>query len=168
MNRRLFRSLEKLAADPRLAPKPQHLEKLDEHFSTPGTAKWKAFKSALRSSGFVAAVKQDLRSDPKLKRFSDNVGRHMQARKVPVFEVPSSSGPREYRVKYHHDVGRFSCNCGDWTYKRSVQTRGSEKDCKHVRMIKSQLGALGKRPEDLTKTATRGRAARRLCVLLES
>lgn len=151
--------LHKLAMATKLQPSPAHQEFLDSHFSEPGTAKWKAFKNKLRSSAFVSAVKQDDRADSKLKRYSEMNSRHMRAKDVPVFKVPSQSSSKMYTVKFHPDVDRYTCNCGDWVHVRSVQTRKAKKDCKHVQMVKLELQATGRRPEQEMEKKARGRAA---------
>lgn len=140
---------------------PQHDEFLDEHFSL--SPQWRTFKKKLRSKSFLEAVKQDSRSDDKLKRYSEANSRHLRARGVPTFPVMSQSGStKDYTVKYHADIDRFSCNCGDWIHSRSHQTRKTNQDCKHIRHVKTQLQYLGKSQQDLTKQAAMGKAAARL------
>lgn len=140
----LLSILTKLAAP---LSQPQHEEFLDEHFSL--SPQWKTFKKKLKSKGFVSAVEQDTRADDKLKRFSEANGRHLQARGVPKFVVPSHTTSKRYTVKYHPDVGRFSCNCGDWVHARSHQTSKSAQDCKHVRQVVGSLRSAGKDPDSL-------------------
>lgn len=150
--------MQKLAAP---QSQPQHEEFLDDHFSL--SPKWRTFKKKLRSPSFVAAVKQDLRADDKLKRYSDANAKHVQARGVPTFAIPSMSGSsKKYSVKYHSDINRFSCNCGDWVHARSHQTGNTQQDCKHIKHVKAQLQYTGKDPEDFIKRAAMGRAALRL------
>jgi hypothetical protein len=138
---------------------PQHEEFLDSHFSL--SPQWKSFKKKLRSPSFLEAVKQDLRADDKLKRYSDANSRHLRARGVPTFQVMSQSGKsKEYTVKYHADIDRFSCNCGDWVHARSHQTGKAAQDCKHISQIKSKLK--GKDPQSLVKQSAMGLAALKL------
>jgi hypothetical protein len=139
----------------KLQPSKDHQEFLDNHFTDSSTSKWKAFKNKLVSSKFVDAVKQDERADSKLKRYSENNARHMQAKGVPIYPVPSQSSGRSYTVKYHPSVGRFSCNCGDWVHKQSTKGKGGE--CKHVKMVKRELQAQGIPKEK--QAELRGRAA---------
>jgi len=140
---------------------PKHQEFLDEHFSV--DPKWKAFRAKLRSKSFVEAVKADTRADSKLKRYSDGNAKHLQARGVPTFPVPSQSdGGKSYAVKYHADVDRFTCNCGDWIHKRSWRQGQKTRDCKHIWLVKNELKNQGTTPEDLTKKAAAGAAATRL------
>lgn len=153
----LLASIQKLAASP---SQPQHEEFLDEHFSL--SPQWKTFKKKLRAKSFVEAVRQDTRSDDKLKRYSTANALHVQAKDVPKFSIPSMSGGKKYSVKYHSNVDRFSCNCGDWVHAKSHQTSKAEQDCKHIRHVKSQLQYIGKDPEDFIKRAALGRAALRL------
>ena len=145
----LFQMLTKLAA---IATSKDHQEFLDDHFVDTGTAKWKTFKNKLTSPKFVAAVRQDERADSKLKRYSENNARHMQAKGIPSYKVPSQSSGKSYTVKYHPDIKKYSCNCGDWVHKQSTKGKGG--DCKHVQMLKLELRAQGK-----AKTAARGNAA---------
>lgn len=151
--------LHKQAMATNLQPSPAHQEFLDQHFVDSGTAKWKAFKNKLRSPAFVAAVKQDDRADKKLKRYSEMNSKHMTARGVPMFKVPSQSSSKMYTVKFHPDAGRYTCNCGDWVHVRSVQARKTKQDCKHVQMVKQELQATGRRPEQEMEKRARGRAA---------
>lgn len=154
MNSGLFSLLTKLAAP---QSQPQHEEFLDEHFSL--SPQWKEFKKKLKAKSFVAAVQQDSRADDKLKRYSEANGRHLQARGVPKFVVPSTSTSKNYTVKYHPDLERFSCNCGDWVHARSHQTSKSSQDCKHVRLVVSELRSSGSNVDSLTKKAAMGLAA---------
>jgi hypothetical protein len=150
--------MQKLAA---LQSQPQHDEFLDGHFSL--SPQWKTFKKKLRSGSFLEAVKQDSRSDDKLKRYSEANSMHLRARGVPTFPVMSQSGSsKDYSVKYHAEADRFSCNCGDWVHARSHQTGKTKQDCKHIRHVKAQLRYTGKGPEDLVKRAAIGRAALKL------
>jgi hypothetical protein len=140
---------------------PQHEEFLDEHFSL--SPQWKTFKNKLRSKSFLETVKQDPRSDDKLKRYSEANSKHLRARGVPTFPVMSQSGDtKDYTIKYHADIDRFSCNCGDWIHSRSHQAAKTSQDCKHIRHVKTQLKYSGKNPEDLVKQAAMGQAALKL------
>jgi hypothetical protein len=159
----LFKLLEKHAAASNLAPSRANQEFLDNHFVETSTGKWRAFKNKLTSPAFVAAVKQDDRADRKLKRYTEMNGRHMQAKGVPSFQVPSQSKGGSYTVKYHPDLDRYSCNCGDWVHVQSTKT-GKNRNCKHIQMLELELQSQGKRPrvaEPKTKTAAaiRGAAA---------
>jgi hypothetical protein len=139
----------------KLQPSKEHQEFLDSHFTDTSTSKWKAFKNKLVSTKFVDAVKQDERADSKLKRYSENNARHMQAKGTPSYQVPSQSSGRSYKVKYHPSIKRFSCNCGDWVHKQSTKGKGGE--CKHVKMVKRELQAQGISKEK--QAALRGFAA---------
>lgn len=139
---------------------PQHDEFLDSHFSL--SPQWKTFKKKLRAKSFVEAVRQDNRSDDKLKRYSEANAKHVQARGVPTFSIPSMSSGKKYSVKYHEDLDRFTCNCGDWVHARSHQTGKASQDCKHIKHLKSQLDYLGKSPEEAMKKMAMGQAASRI------
>lgn len=147
----VFNYLEKLSAE---KSQPQHNEFLDEHFSL--SPQWKEFKKKLKNKTFVEAVKQDTRADDKLKRFSVANGKHIQAKGVPSFKVTVNK--KEHTVKYHPEEERFSCNCGDWFYRRSWQERRPNKDCKHIIQIKTELKKGGKSEVDLVKKAAFSRA----------
>lgn len=136
--------------------KPQDKEFLDDHFNL--NPQWKTFNKKLRSPLFADAIKQDTRSDEKLKRYSEANSKHIRTRGVPTFPVPSQSGNKSYTVKYHPDIDRFSCNCGDWFYSRSHQTGKSGQDCKHIKSIKSSNPDVA----SLTKQAAFGMAIFRM------
>ncbi len=153
--------MQKLAAP---QSQPQHEEFLDDHFSL--SPQWKTFKKKLRSKSFVEAVRQDTRSDDKLKRYSEANAKHVQARGVPKFSVPSMSSGKKYSIKYHSDIDRFSCNCGDWVHAKSHRMGKTQQDCKHIKHVKAQLQYLGKDPEDFIKQAALGRVALRLLTSL--
>jgi hypothetical protein len=136
MKKQLFEALVKIAGASQ--------EFLDSHFGSP---QWKTFQKNLRSKDFVQAVKEDPRSDSKLKRFSENIARHKQAKGVPSFQVPSQVSGKHYTVKYHPEADRYSCNCGDWTYAKSWKKGQKTRDCKHVRMVQLELKAQGSLPQ---------------------
>lgn len=140
--------------------RPQDSEFLDEHFGV--NPAWKDFRKKLKTKAFVEAVKQDTRSDEKLKRYSEANGKHLRARGVPTFPVPSQSSNKTYTVKYHPDDGRFSCSCGDWIHARSHQTSKSKQDCKHVWLVKNELKQSGTDIQSMVKKAALGMAAARL------
>jgi cytidylate kinase len=121
------------------APAPKHVDFLDQHFTTDDRSKWRSFRARLKDPGFVSAVKQDTRSDQKLKNFSEMIGRHDRS-DVPSVTVHGVGG--DYKVKYHPDIDRFSCDCGNWTYKQSVK-HNKRSDCKHIRLVKSQAMRAG-------------------------
>ena len=150
----LFNMLEKLSA---VEAQPQHNDFLDEHFSI--SPQWKEFKKKLRSKSFVEAVRQDTRTDEKLKRYSEANAKHVQTKGVPTFRVPSQSGSKWYTIKFHPDIDRFTCNCGDWVHKKSWQDNKRQRDCKHVQIVKNELRAEGIDTKSLTKQAAIGRAA---------
>lgn len=149
MKPRLFQLLTKLAATE--APKPETQEFLDTHFSI--KPDWRQFRNKLTSKKFVEAVKHDTRADKKLQRYAEMNGKHMQAKGGPVYPVPSQSGSGKYQVKFHQDLKRYSCNCGDWIHQRSWRTGQRTRDCKHIKMIQSELKAYDVQPGGLNKTA---------------
>jgi hypothetical protein len=116
----------------RIAAAPEIQDQVDTHFSSADPKKWKEFRKRLRDKGFAAAVRQDERSDAKLKRFADLVGRHVSS-KDPGMPVDGSEG-KKYRVKYHADISRYSCSCPHWTYKLAPSPGGG--DCRHIEQVK--------------------------------
>lgn len=143
----------------------KHQEFLDEHFGV--SPVWEKFRSRLKSPAFVDAVKTDTRSDSKLKRYSEGNAKHLQARGVPTFPVPSQSNTaRSYAVKYHADIDRFTCDCGDWVHKRSWKKGQKTRDCKHIWLVKNELKNQGVPKQDLTKQAAFGSAAAKLLTSL--
>jgi hypothetical protein len=155
----LFSLLEKTSS--KLIQARDIREHLDNHFADTGTGKWKSFKKRLASQSFVDAVKQDERSDAKLKRWSTVLHKHLAARNVPTFQVPSQSSSKMYTVKYHPDLNRFTCSCGDFTYVQSVRT-AKNRDCKHIQMTKLELDAQGKKLEKKAMSAAAARILREL------
>lgn len=123
---------------------PQHTDFLDEHFGV--ESKWDSFRRNLKNEQFVDAVKQDTRSDRKLKRFSKQVGIRDRS-KQPGLSVVGDSGAA-YKIKFHPETKRLSCSCNDWTYKRSVKNRGPQGDCKHISRMKNTMAG-----QKLTKEA---------------
>ena len=110
---------------------PQHQEYLDDHFGV--APDWKGFRRKLRSKSFAESVKQDPRSDRKLKRFAKMVGLRQSSKSKGVVVASDVSGT--YRVRYHPQVNRMSCTCKDWTHVRSVKDRRIG-DCKHIKRVK--------------------------------
>ena len=130
---------------------------LDEHFQV--DPNWKKFHRNLRSKSFVATVRQDTRSDSKLKRFVRMVGLRQQSKSKGI-PAPGDGG-KTYKIKYHPEARRFSCSCRDWTYKRSVKNRGPEGDCKHIKRMKegAKQTLMSKVAALQVGRALRGRAA---------
>jgi len=97
---------------------------------------WNKFDSAVESPGFRKAVLADPRSDKKLRQFTTMQG------KIKGFDgdrtkVLSSKGDKSYSVQYHKDIGRFSCTCPDFKYKRTFDKGG---ECKHIKQVKGSGG----------------------------
>ncbi len=135
MNQVLFRALTKTAM---ATSRTQHQGFLDQHFES--DPNWKTFKRKLTSPQFVQLVKKDPRADAKLKRYSENNARHLQAKGVPTYKVPSQTSSKSYTVKQHSDDS-FSCNCGDWVHKQSTKSQKGKQECKHIAMLKLRLWA---------------------------
>lgn len=102
-------------------------EYLAGHFGDP---QWKTFTRKLRSKGFSDSVREDPRSDPKLRRYAKML--HLrQSSGQPGVAVKGDTG-KTYKVRYHPQANRFSCTCPDWTYSRSV----GRSSCKHIKRVK--------------------------------
>lgn len=133
---------------------PKHQEFLDEHFQAGVPSDWRSFHRKLRSKSFAQSVRQDPRSDAKLKRFAKMVS-FRQSSKQPGVAIVGDTG-RTYKVRYHPEAKRFSCSCKDWTYARSHKHRGTSGNCKHIQRVQD-----GVKQQLMEKTARsiRGRAA---------
>lgn len=123
---------------------PEHTDFLDEHFGV--ESQWGPLRRNLKNEQFVDAVKQDTRSDKKLKRFAKQVGLRDRS-KQPGLSAIGDSGAT-YKIKFHPETKRLSCSCNDWTYKRSVRNRGAQGDCKHISRMKNTMAG-----QKLTKEA---------------
>ena len=150
----LFQLLTKVAA-PVEAPSRPHQEFLDGHFAV--SPDWKGFKNKLTSKKFVEAVKHDPRADKKLQRYAEMNGKHMQAKGVPIFQVPSQSTSKMYTVKFHPDAERLSCNCGDWVHQRSWRTGKRTRDCKHIKLLQMELKNSGQQLEKVAMVSAASR-----------
>lgn len=137
---------------------PQHQEFLDEHFQAGVPSDWRAFHRKLRSKSFVESVRQDPRSDPKLKRFVKMVG-YRQSSNQPGVPVVGDAGTT-YKVRYHPEAQRFSCSCKDWTYARSHKRQGPSANCKHINRVRE-----GVKKQLIEKTAAEIRGLAALALL---
>lgn len=133
-----LKKVEKTAAP--LAPSERHQEKLDSHFSSDDPKKWRLFRRNLRAKSFAEAVAQDERSDSKLKKFSKMISLH-QTGKGPTMKVQGTG--KTHTVKYHPELSRYTCSCGDWTFVKSLKPV-SQADCKHIAQVKSQSSMVKK------------------------
>jgi hypothetical protein len=144
-----------------VAPSPKHQQILDNTFSTHDDQRWRDFRRAARSKGFVNAVKSDERADSKMKRYAEALNMHYQG-KGPLFPVPGTG--KTHTVKYHEPHKRWSCSCPDWGYARSHQTDKNEQDCKHIKMVKLEIKSRAQAgiKEKMASPIIIGRAARSL------
>lgn len=70
----------------------------------------------------------------KLAFDDDEFPRLRRAKFSKEFDVPGQ--PRKYRVKYHPERRRWSCNCQDWQLRRQYVPDNApaiDKNCKHVK-----------------------------------
>lgn len=106
--------------------------KVEEFHATPKKDKdWKRFEGNLRSKGFVALLKADPRTDPKLSHYATALHEYKVSKKVEG-KVPSRTEfGTSHKIKRLPD-GRLGCDCGDWQYKHSH--KGS--DCDHIKKFK--------------------------------
>ena len=123
----------------KLQPKPKYQSMLDQHFSVHEPVDWRNFRKAVRSKEFVNALKSDERADDKLKRYAEAMNLHYTNKSGEAFTVPGHG--KNYTVKFHPQVERYTCSCPDWSYARSHQVDKDKQDCKHIKMVKLELEA---------------------------
>lgn len=95
---------------------------------------WGRFNERIVDKGFREAVSKDPRADARLRKFVRMQGRIREYR-GPEQLVTSSQGDKRYSVQFHKDIGRYTCSCPDFKYKKGL-TRGGE--CKHIRQVKRE------------------------------
>lgn len=103
------------------------------HLTTPEGEKknWKSFERGLKTKLFQNTVLNSDLADEKLKKYTENFGGYLRAKK----EVGKVSGDSKVYSIRELPNGRLGCGCKDWQYKKSV----SGGDCKHI----AQLRAMG-------------------------
>ena len=102
------------------------LDKIDQHLAPGETSRWKGFNKNLRSKAFVQGFQDDERPTPSQKMSVEMRHKHL-ASKTKGVKVQGETG--NYTVKYHPDIDRYTCSCGDFTYKKSGVQGGA---CKHI------------------------------------
>lgn len=105
---------------------PHVLEKVDQHLTPSQAHRWQGFSKSLRSKAFVEAFKNDERATPTQRRSAELRHLHLTAKDKGT-KVQGGTGT--YTVKYHPTVDRYTCSCGDYTYKKSGTSKGT---CKHI------------------------------------
>lgn len=119
-----FKTMTKEAA--KVMADQKTLDKIDQHLAPSETSRWQGFGKNLRSKTFMQAFKQDERATPSQKLSAEMRHKHLTS-KVKGVKVRGETGT--YTVKYHPDVDRYTCSCGDFTYKKSGTAKGV---CKHI------------------------------------
>lgn len=113
--------------------KKKALRKVD-FFHGKADKDWDAFLEDAGRKSFVAALKDDPRSDEKLKLHADMMNR-LQTGK-PVAGIKGNLG--NYEIT-HLRGGGLGCTCNDWRFRRSVAPEG-KRDCKHIKGFRQEKG----------------------------
>ena len=137
--RERFKAPEEKTADAAGLPvskeKREAAHRADQHFRSDDPAKWGDFLENAKRKSFVAAVKQDVRADPKLERHVDQMNRLLTGKELGKIRVGDGG---EYSIVKLRGGG-LGCTCPDWRYKKSVAVEG-EQDCKHVMAWRTKSG----------------------------
>ena len=104
----------------------EHQKSIDSLHEEESKEKWDSFADKTKDPSFVKAIKNDPRSDSKLKMHAENLGKLHAGKEVA--QIRGSKG-KTYSV-INLGNGSLGCTCGDWRYKGSV-TRGYK--CKHIK-----------------------------------
>lgn len=123
----------------KIAKAMSNAQKADAHLSSE-TKDWSMFENLLNSKGFQKEVVKHELSDDKLKKYVQNYGAYLTAKKV-VGKVPSTTSSKSYDIKQLPD-GRLGCGCKDWQYRHSW----AGTNCKHISLMTktSSVASLGK------------------------
>ena len=105
-----------------------------EGFHQPKAKDWDAFLEDTGRKSFVAALKNDPRSDEKLKQHAEAMNR-LQTGKA-VASIKGALGNYDI-VKLRG--GGLGCTCNDWRFKRSVAPVG-QRACKHIVAYENEKG----------------------------
>ena len=103
-----------------------HQKHIDSLHDKESKDKWDSFADKTKDSSFVKAVKNDPRSDNKLKLHTERL--HKMHQSKPVAQIQGSRG-KSYSVS-KLGTGDYACTCNDWRYKGSVNPGYK---CKHIR-----------------------------------
>lgn len=104
----------------------KHQKTIDSLHKEESKQKWDDFADKAKDKDFVKAVKNDPRSDDKLKLHTERLHQHHNSKQLAV--VSGNKG-KTYAVT-RLPSGDFGCSCNDWRYKGSV-TPGYR--CKHIK-----------------------------------
>jgi len=103
-----------------------HQKTIDSLHKEESKEKWDSFADKAKDSSFVKAVKNDPRSDDKLKMHTERL--HEMHKAKPLAQIQGTKG-KTYTVSKIGN-GDYSCTCNDWRYKGSVNPGYK---CKHIR-----------------------------------
>lgn len=104
----------------------KHQTAIDSLHKEESKQKWDDFADRAKDKDFVKAVKNDPRSDDKLKLHTERL--HQLHTSKPVASITGNKGKTYSVTKL--PTGDYACSCNDWRYKGSV-TPGYR--CKHIR-----------------------------------
>ena len=104
----------------------QHQSKIDALHQEESKEKWDSFADSAKDPNFVKAVKNDPRSDDKLKMHTERL--HDLHNSAPLAQIQGTKG-KTYSVS---KIGPndYACTCNDWRYKGSVNPGYK---CKHIK-----------------------------------
>lgn len=103
-----------------------HQKDIDSLYQSESKEKWDTFSNKAKDDSFVKAVKNDPRSDDKLKMHAERL--NMLHNGKPLAQISGSKG-NTYTVTKLAD-GTYACTCNDWKYKGSVDPSYK---CKHIK-----------------------------------
>ena len=106
-----------------------HQKSIDSLHKEESKSKWDNFADRTKDPSFVKAVKNDPRSNDKLKMHAESLNKLYNGKVVGSVR---GSKNRTYNI-INLGNGRYGCTCGDWKYKGSVNP-GYE--CKHITTYK--------------------------------
>jgi hypothetical protein len=104
-------------------------KQVDNLFKKESPQQWESFADKVKDPNYLKVLKDDPRSDSKLKLHADSL--HKLHNGSEVSKVKGSRGT--YTIKKLSD-GSLGCTCNDWKYVRSVSAQN--RDCKHIQKYK--------------------------------
>lgn len=104
----------------------KHQSTIDSLHAEESKEKWNSFADSAKDPDFVRAVKNDPRSDDKLKLHAERLS---QLHNSPQVATITGTGGKAYTVTKLPN-GDYGCTCNDWRYKGSVNPGYK---CKHIK-----------------------------------
>lgn len=104
----------------------KHQGTIDNLHAEESKEKWNSFANSTKDPDFVKAVKNDPRSDDKLKLHAERLN---QMHNSPQVANITGTGGKTYTVTKLPN-GDYGCTCNDWRYKGSVNPGYK---CKHIK-----------------------------------